>query len=131
MKVMIKVCTEKFFSGWMGHFWPQNGTSLNSRPALRIFKNFAEWKRLWDNVIFLYVFFTVWLGMVEIEPGHCYYWILKRSGHDFFHDHYWILKQSGHEFVRQKFMDIIWILCDVYVWRSKFSRGSYGFVKLL
>ena len=76
-------------------------------------------------------FFTVWLGIVEIEPGHCYYWILKRSGHDFFHDYYWILKQSGHEFVRQKFMDYIWILCDVYVWRSKFSRGSYGFVKLL
>ena len=27
-------------------------------------------------------------------------------------------------------MDIVWILCDVYVWRSKFSRRSYGFVKL-
>ena len=27
-------------------------------------------------------------------------------------------------------MDIVWILCDVYMWRSKFNRGSYGFVKL-
>ena len=23
-------------------------------------------------------------------------WILKQSGHDFFHDYYWILNQSGH-----------------------------------
>ena len=28
-------------------------------------------------------------------------------------------------------IDIVWILCDVYVWRSEFNRGSYGFVKLL
>ena len=25
-------------------------------------------------------FFTVWLGMVEIEPGYSYYHILKQSG---------------------------------------------------
>ena len=23
-------------------------------------------------------------------------------------------------------MDIVWILCDLYVWRSKFNRGRYG-----
>ena len=28
-------------------------------------------------------------------------------------------------------MDIVWISGDVYVWRSKFNRGSYGFVKVL
>ena len=28
-------------------------------------------------------------------------------------------------------MDFVWILCDVYVWRSEFNRVSYGFVKLL
>ena len=28
-------------------------------------------------------------------------------------------------------MDIVWMLCDVYEWRSKFNRGSYGFVMLL
>ena len=43
-------------------------------------------------------FLTIWLGMAEIEPGHCYYWILKQSGQDFFHDYYWILKQSGHDY---------------------------------
>ena len=42
-------------------------------------------------------FFTV--------SDHCYYWILKRSGH-FFHDYYWILKQSGYD----SFHDYYWIL---------------------
>ena len=42
-------------------------------------------------------FFAVLLGMVENEPGDCYYWILKQFGHDFFHDYYWILKQLGHD----------------------------------
>ena len=45
--------------------------------------------------------------MVEIEPGHCYYWTLKQSGHDFFYDYYGSLnspdmirfpKQSRHNF---------------------------------
>ena len=27
-------------------------------------------------------------------------------------------------------MDTVWILCDPYVWRSKFNGGAYGFVKL-
>ena len=26
-------------------------------------------------------------------------------------------------------MDIVLILCDVYLWRSIFKRGSYGFMK--
>ena len=70
--------------------------------------------------------------MVEIEPGHYYYWILKQSGHDFFHDYYWILKQLGHDFSGKHLCDgYCMTLRDVYVWRSKFSRGSYGFVKLL
>ena len=28
-------------------------------------------------------------------------------------------------------IDTVWIFCDVYVWRSIFNRGSYGFVKKL
>ena len=28
-------------------------------------------------------------------------------------------------------MDIVWILCFVYVWRSILDRGLYGFVKKL
>ena len=28
-------------------------------------------------------FCIVGLGMIEIEPSHCYYWILNQSGHDF------------------------------------------------
>ena len=61
-------------------------------------------------------FFTVWLGMAEIEPSRCYYWILKQSGHDFFHDYYWILKQSGHGFSGKHLYDgycigIMWCIC--------------------
>ena len=61
-------------------------------------------------------FFTVLLGMVEIEPGHRSYWILKQSGHGFFHDYYWIPKQSGHDFsVKHSChgycMDVMWCLC--------------------
>ena len=69
--------------------------------------------------------------MVEIELGHCYYWVLKQSGHNFFHDYYWILKQSDMiSQVNIYTIDIVWILCDVYAWWSKFNRGSHGFVKL-
>ena len=46
-------------------------------------------------------FFIVWLGMVEIELGHCYYWILKQSGHDF----------SGEHLCNGYCMDIMWCLC--------------------
>ena len=56
-------------------------------------------------------------------------WILKQSQHDFFHDYYWILKQSGLGFLNSEdmislvnfyAMDIVWVLCDVYVWMSTF-----------
>ena len=62
--------------------------------------------------------------MVEIESGHCYCWMLKQLGHDFFHDYYWILKHSGlgslnsQDMISQVsiyVMDIVWILYDVYV----------------
>ena len=50
--------------------------------------------------------------------------MLKQLGHDFFHDYYWILKHSGlgslnnQDMISQVniyVMDIVWILCDVYV----------------
>ena len=38
-----------------------------------LFVVFWEKKFIWGNFIFLAIrpFFTVWLGMIEIEPGHC------------------------------------------------------------
>ena len=78
---------------------------------------------IWGNFIFFASrpFFTVWLDMVEIEPGHCYYWILKQSGHDYFHDYYWSLNsQDIISQVNIHVMDIVWILCDVYARRSNF-----------
>ena len=55
--------------------------------------------------------------MVKSEPGHCFYWILKQSGHDFFDDYYWILKQSRHDFSGKHLcdgycMDITCIMCE-------------------
>ena len=104
----------------------------NTGSALLIFKKFCrmkgakrymkillvvfwEKKFCWGNLIFLSFrpFFTVWLGMVEIEPGHCYYWILKQSGHDF----------SGKHLCDGYCMDVMWYLCvEVKI---------HGFVKLL
>ena len=86
-------------------------------------------------------FFTVWLDMVEIEPGHWYYCILKLSRHISFmiitgylnsQDMIRILKQSDTiSLVNIYVVDIVWILCDVYMWRPKFNRGWYDFVRLL
>ena len=44
-----------------------------------------------------------------------------------------ILKQSGDDFSGKRLCGgyCIQILCDVYVWRSIFKIGSYGFVKKL
>ena len=44
-----------------------------------------------------------------------------------------ILKESGHDFSGKRLCDgyCTEIMCDVYVWRSIFDRGSYGFVKKL
>ena len=50
---------------------------------------FQEKKFIWGNFIFLAFrpFFTVWLGMVKLSQATVH-WILKQSGHDFFHDYY-------------------------------------------
>ena len=82
---------------------------------------------IWGNFIFFASrpFITVWFGMVDIGPGHCYYWILQQSGHDYFYYYYWslnsqymikILKQSRHNFSGKHScdgycMDIMWCLC--------------------
>ena len=57
---------------------------------------FFEEKSHWGQFE-LFRSFSVWVGVVKIEPGHSEYWIFKHAGHDFFRDCYWILKQSGHD----------------------------------
>ena len=54
---------------------------------------FGEKNHLGEFDLFRPVF-SVSLVTIEIESSHFYYWILKHSGHDFFHDWYWILKQD-------------------------------------
>ena len=59
--------------------------------------------------------------MVEIEPGHCYYWILKSQDTITFMISAGSLNsQDMISQVNIYMMDIVWILCVVYVWRSKF-----------
>ena len=76
-------------------------------------------------------FFTVSLGMVEIESGYCYYWILSQDMISFMITTGSLNSQDMISQLNIYVMDIVWISCDVYVCRSKFNRGSYGFVKLL
>ena len=72
----------------------------NSGSALTILFNFFKMKRANRYMIIVFqgkfhleqldlfcseaVFYCL-IGH-EIEPGHCYYWILKQSGHYYFHD---------------------------------------------
>ena len=114
IKVIILVCIKKNFQDKWAILCPKMAHPDNSGSTLRVLLRFCRIKGanrymkfycflrknfILGNLIFLALkpFFTVWLGMVEIEPGHCYYWILKQSGHDYFHDYCWILKQSGHD----------------------------------
>ena len=68
--------------------------------------------------------FTVWLGMVEIESGHCYYWILSQDMILFMittrslnsQDMIRIHKQPRHDLSVKHLcdrycMDIMWSLC--------------------
>ena len=102
-----------FFSRQMGYFGPENGAyPHNSESALRFLKKICRMKGAHrymkiSLVIFrkknylgrfhlfsIQAIFYYLIGDGQIEPGH---WILKESGHDFFHDYYWIFKQSGHD----------------------------------
>ena len=101
----------------MGHFGPKMAHPNNFGSALSILlhENFiVSWeKRHLGQFLTCRPFSTVWLGMVEIEPSHCYYWIVKQSGHDF----------SGNHLFDGYCMDIVWCLCVEVKIR--------GFVKLL
>ena len=148
------ICTKKNCSGQLGYFGPFWAHSDNSGSALRILSKFCrmkwcikymkiwlffwEKKIIWGNLIFLTFrpFFTVWLDMAKIEPGHCYYWILKQDMITFMittgslnsQDMISILKQSRQDFSGKYLcngycMDIMWFLCvEVKI---------HGLVKLL
>ena len=131
--------SEKF-----GHF----GTTMVRCPlyfesALRFFYYFTQKKRprgiliffscfqrknlFWGNLIFsshFLMFNWVWskLSQTSVTIGS-----LKSQGM------IKILKQSGHDFSAERLCgrQCTQILCDVYVWRSIFNIGSYGFVKKL
>ena len=96
--------------------------SHNSGSALRIFLKFCRMKNC-GNLMFLAFrpLFTVWLAMAKLGQATVN-WILKQSGHDFFHDYYWILrlirilKQWRHDFSGKYLydeycIDVMWYLC--------------------
>ena len=47
-----------------------------------LFSCFFEEKSFLGQFDLFKSFFNVWLDVVKIEPGHCTYWIFKKSGHD-------------------------------------------------
>ena len=113
----------------------------NTRSTVRFVFNFAGWKGLIGKWKFYWLFFKkkiylgqfdlfrpflkVWLGIVEIESGHCYYWILSQDLFFFFmitagslnsQGMIRIHKQSRHDFSGKNLcdgycMDIMWYLC--------------------
>ena len=134
------------------NFGPKMAHPRNSGLTLRIFFKFCRMKRasrymkvllvaffrkkfIWGNLIFLAfrLFFTVWLGMVKLSQATVD-WMLKKSGHNFFHDYYWkedmirILKQWRHNFLGK-------YLCGGYcmhiMWSFCVEVKIQGFVKFL
>ena len=121
MKVIIMVSIKKNLFRTNGPFWARKWRLLETLDWLEEFRG---------NLIFLAVrqFFAVRLGWSKLSQATVN-WILKQSGHNFFHDYYWTLKQSGHRILKQSrhgfsgknyLIDNVWILWNVYVWRSKF-----------
>ena len=79
---------------------------------------FLRKKFIWGNLIFLGYrpFSIIWLGMVKLSQVISN-WILKQSGHDFFHDYYWIFKQSGHNYDSVK----TWFLRSTIMWWTMYG----------
>ena len=136
---------------------PKTSHPYKCWPALRIFFKFCrvkganrymkiflvvflEKKFIWGNLIFLGLFLlfdwawsklsqvTVTIGSLNSQDIISF---MNTTGSLNSPDMIRIRKQSRHDFSCKHVMDIVWILCDVYLWRSKFNRGSYCFVKLL
>ena len=70
--------TLNLLSGFFIYFTQKEGL----RGTWKFFCLFLEKKSLLGQFDIFKSFFNVWLGVVKIEPGHCYYWIFKKSGHD-------------------------------------------------
>ena len=129
------VCTKKNLFRTNGPFCARKWHILITLGQHKeFFSNFAEWKGLigiwkiycfswkkfiWGNLIFsaLRPFFAVWSSMVEIEPCHCYYRILKSQDVITFmvpagslnsQDMIRILKQSRHDFSGKHLWTFIW-----------------------
>ena len=91
MKVKIMVCNKKkkiIYDKWAISV-PKMAHPHKSGLAPRIFLKFCRIKVTSRYMKILLVVFR------EKNSFGAVNWILKQSGHDFFHDYYLILKQSG------------------------------------
>ena len=130
------VCTKKNFSGQMGHSGPENGISF-------FYQLFFEKKNhLGQFDIFIqplshFLLFD-WDGQHRASPllirflnSQDMISFIITTGPLNSQDIIRILKQSRHGFSGKHVMDIVWILCDAYVWRSKFMVLQSFFNNLL
>ena len=144
------VCTKKFVQNKWTILGPKMAYPHNSGSALKIFLKFCRTKGairymkislviLWENFhleqfdLFI-LFFTVWLSMVEIQPGHCFYWAPNIQDMISLTVRTWLGSLNSQEMISQVniyVINIAWILCYFYLFRSEFNRGSDGFVKIL
>ena len=155
MKMIIIFSKNIFVWGKWTILSPKMAHHHETGSAVRFFLKFCRMKGvhehfiscflrknfIWGKLIFLGHFFTVWLGMVEIESGHCYYWIFSQAMISFMIttgslnslDMIRIHKQSRHDFSVRHLcdgccMEIMWYLCvEVKIQQ----RVINGFIKLL
>ena len=120
---------------------PKMAQPHNSGSTVKLFLKFCTIKGALGQLDLFIPFLTVWLGMVEIGQAtvtigslnsqHIIYFMITTGS---LNSQDMIRIISNQDLISQVniyVMDVAWILCDVYVWNSKFNKGSHGFVKLL
>ena len=91
---------------------------------------FQEKKFIWGNLIFLGHFLLFYWAWLKLSQATVTIGSLNRQDMIYFMITTGSLNsQDMISQVNIYVIDIVWILCDVYVWSSKFNRGSYGFLK--
>ena len=129
--ILIVFSKKKYYLGQFGHFGPKMACPQNFGSVLRVFL----WNKMGQEVHKHFI--SCFLGKNLICSNQIY------LGHFLLFDWAWSkLSQATFTFgslnsqgmisqVNVYMMNIVWTFSDVYVWKSIFNRGSYGFVKEL
>ena len=103
----------------------------NSGSALRTSSNFSEWKGLWGNLIFLYHFLLfdwAWLRLSQATVA-----IRSLNSQDMTSFMITTGSLNSQDMISQVeiyVVDIVWILCDVYMWGVKIQQRVIWFCKV-